>query len=182
MGVEEGGTAEESAMPVRRSCFGVWTLVEAWGWFSPLSPPAGTPLPAPPCPAGEEETTVVSCVSTSLQTRILATPGDPADMSVSVPLGGPAVLDWGQLLLALFVLLVSLCIQVFLSKTSLTIQRRSGYRGVDPQPQQVNPFAPERNGVHLLPPASIVLLLSNRLTVWSKGRAEMLPRQAQLTG
>lgn len=64
---------------------------------------------------GEEETAVVSCVCTSLYTRILATPGDPADMSMSIPFGGPAVLEWGQLFLTLFVPLVSLCPQVFLS-------------------------------------------------------------------
>ena len=112
-------------------------------------------------------------------TRILATPGDPAGMSVSVPLGGPAVLEWGQLLLALFVLLVSLCIQVFLSGTSLTIQRRSGYE-VDPQPQQVNPFAPE----HVSFISSLQLpsfsCFPNRLTVWSKGELRCCPRQAQL--
>ena len=31
MEVEEGGLQEEGAMPVRRSCFGVRTLGEAWG-------------------------------------------------------------------------------------------------------------------------------------------------------
>lgn len=180
MGVEEGVLQKESAMPVRRSCFGVWTLVEAWGAGS-YSPLLQQELHFQLLHAlqGEEETTVVSCVSTSLQTRILATPGDPADMSVSVPLGGPAVLDWGQLLLALFVLLVSLCIQVFLSGTSLTIQRRSGYE-VDPQPQQVNPFAPERVSFIFSLQLPSFSCFPNRLTVWSKGELRCCPRQAQL--
>ena len=173
MGVEEGVLQEEGAMPVSRSCFGIRTSVEALGAGS-YSPLLQQELHFQLLHAlqGEEETAVVSCVSTSLQTRILATLGDPADMSMSVPLGGPAVLEWGQLLLALFVLLVSLGLQVFLSGTSLTTQRRSGYEA-DPQPQQVNPFAPEH--VHTLPSASFILLLSQQAHCLEQGTAEMLP-------
>lgn len=90
-------------------------------------------------------------------------------MFMSIPFGGPAVLEWGQLLLTLFVPLVSLCPQVFLSLKSLTTQRRSGY-GADPQPQEVNPFA-----FHLFPPASIILQLSQQAHCLEQGRVEMLP-------
>ena len=50
--VEEGGLQEEGAMPVRRSCFGIRTWWKPGGWVLLTSPLAGTPLPAPPCPAG----------------------------------------------------------------------------------------------------------------------------------
>lgn len=135
VGMEEG-TAERKCNACAQKL--LWSLDlsgSLGGWVLLCLSSSRNSTSSSSIPAGEEGTTVVSCVPVSPD-RILATPGDPADMSVSVPLGGPAVLDWGQHYSWLFfVLLVSLCIKNLFIRNITDHQRRSGYE-VDPQPSR----------------------------------------------
>lgn len=166
-GVKEGETAKSRPgfeMQFRGQDLG--GALRGWGLLT--SPPAETPPPAPPCPAGGGREAAVSW----------ELPQEPPEPVPSFPQSCPANMAWGQLLLALIVPSASCCHQVFDNKTSPTTQGRVKVRRL-PESQPANSPASECS------PSILCLhpLLPTPRAVHGPGRAvSMLPESSVLKG